>query len=301
MSRWQISIITLFLGGLLQAQVSFEARLDTQQIKLGEPIILEIEATLPNGSEYVWPRIEGLPGIDILNQGKLDSSLTNNLLRLKQQVKITSFDSGAVWLPSFQFIVDSNTTLRSDSLAILVYFPQVKEDQDYFDIKGPREIPINPWVYMYWSAGLILLGLIIWRLIVFMGRRPQPQQHTEAELQISALDWALEKLEELAAKELWQNNQTKLYYSELIDILRGFVERQFGQKTMELTSEELVAKIRPLVDDTALYEQLKSSILLSAMVKFAKQTALAEENELAFSAVKRFIMAQADQTEEGHA
>lgn len=296
-SAWTIILSCLSLWA--SAQAEFIAQVDTQQIKLGEPIILELKAKLAEDQQFSWPLIEDLPGITIIEQGKLDTTKVDGFWQLKQELKITSFDSGAAYIPSFKLMLEDSNTVQTDSLALLVYFPDIKEEQDYYDIKGPDSLPFDYWLVLYWSLALILLAAVLWYAWTQFKKRKTNAPSPKLEPQIPADQWALEALANLESKGLWQAGENKAYYSELVDILRVFLEKQHGLKTMELTADELILKIKPLVKEDALYRQMKESLSLSALVKFAKQKPLPEENVQALAGIREFVKSHQIQKTEG--
>lgn len=95
---------------------------------------------------------------------------------------------------------------------------------------------------------------------------------------------ALEALENLHQKKLWQQDKTKAYYSELSDILRTYFEEEMNFNAMEMTSEEIIE----IVSKKTHYDiinKLKQILTTSDLVKFAKHRPLPDENELLFNYV----------------
>jgi len=280
----------LIISGLgLSAQPSFEAVVDTQQIKIGEPILLTLKAKIPSNTTFQWPVFEDLKGFDILSIENLDSLVKEDLLYLSQEIKLTSFDSGDVFIAPFSLEYNGGDTLQSDSLPILVYYPNVKADQALYDIKAPREIPFNYWILAYWIIGGIIVLALIYYLTKYLRKKPVAQTEKNIEPKIPPGEWALQKLDELEAAKLWEEGKTKRYYSELVDILRVYLERKFALKAMESTADELIAKMKPLVGDEDLFRSIKQSLQLSALVKYARHRSLAQENTQALEAIRNFI------------
>lgn len=284
--------LLVLLGMSASAQSFFKARVDTQQIKLGEPIQLTVEAEIPAGSDFEWPETFERPGLTFIERGGVDTLEKGGILRLKQSMRLTSFDSGEVSIPSYSLLLENGESLETEAIPILVYFPDVKKDQELNDIKGPREIPFNYWILLYWLAGgLALAGLLYWLWKQAQGRK-RPELEISPEAQIPAGEWAMAALQELEDKELWQAGKTKAYYSELIDILRIYVERKFGLKAMESTADELIVKLKPLVEADSLFQALKIALQNSALVKYAKHHSLPAENTQALEAVRSFILSK---------
>ncbi|WP_421751676.1 hypothetical protein [Croceimicrobium sp.] len=289
----RILAFILLLSSSAFAQLSFEAKVDTNQIKLGEPIQLELSAKVPKAAEYTWPLLEsGQNGIEIIESGKLDSLIKGDWIQLHQRFTLTSFDSGEVEIPALELSVEDEEVQRSSPIAILVYFPEIKEEQDYFDIKAPREIPFNYWLLAYWGLGAAGLAALIYYLWKFWQKRKNRGEKQVEEIQIPPIEWALEELNKLEAKGLWQDGKAKAYFSELDEILKIFLERKFGLKALESTAEELIVKIKPLCKEERHFNNLKNSLRLSAMVKFARQQSLPEENVQALDAVRDFVNSQ---------
>lgn len=289
MKKFLLFLLLVF-GFEMAAQTHFSAKLDTNQIKLGEPIQVKIEATIPEGTAYIWPILsDSLNGIEIIEQGKIDSLEKGGQLILQQEISITSFDSGEVYLPRLELKL-GDQVLQSDSSLIRVFFPEIKEDQDYFDIKGPREIPFDYWSLLWYALAIIVLALGIFYLIKKWPKKDLGELGPVVEVDPrSPRQWALDALKDLESQELWQKGEVKAYYSELIDILRHFLEREYGMKAMESTADELIEKLKAKVSSSDMMKELSQSLRLSAMVKYARQKALVHENEQALNAIRKFV------------
>ena len=64
---------------------------------------------------------------------------------------------------------------------------------------------------------------------------------------------ALQKLQELDNKLLWQNNEIKKYYSELTEIIRVFIEKELEITALEITTQELVLSLIHISEPTRPY------------------------------------------------
>lgn len=280
--------ILLTTGISLSAQPNFKAVVDTQQIKIGEPITLKLMAEIPIEATYQWPLLEEFKGFEILSIGKIDSLLQNEQIILSQELRLTSFDSGDVFVSPLHLKLNGDS-LHTDSIPILVYYPNIKEGQELFDIKSPREIPFNYWLLVYWAIGGIIVLILLYYLMKYIRKKPGIKDEKAIETKIPPGEWALKKLDELEAAKLWEEGNTKGYYSELVDILRIYLERKFALKAMESTADELIIKIKPLLEDEDLFRSIKQSLQISALVKYARHRSLAQENTLALEAIRNFI------------
>ncbi len=102
---------------------------------------------------------------------------------------------------------------------------------------------------------------------------------------------ALRTLEQIRSEELWQNNQEKLYYTNIIDTLRIYIEKRYGIQTMEMTSKEILDSLSKEKIEPKEYQNLGDLLKLSDLVKFAKYKATQDENENAIPVAVRFVNA----------
>lgn len=286
-------VILLFIGlcsSVLSAQnISFSLEADTNSILIGEQIKLQLKAEIPAGDNYQWPFLpDTIKGLLTLETGSIDSLIKNDRLTLSQNITISSFDSGFVHIPRLALISGSDSAF-SQGFIIRVALAKAQEDHELYDIKGPKDAPFEWLPIFYISLGIISLALLVFYLLKRM-RNKKKAPHKELIPSLPPAEWALQELQKLEARKLWQEGKQKEFYSELIDILRHFLERKYSLKAMESTAEELIEKIAKLEIASENFSAISKSLRLSSMVKFAKQQALAHENEEAFQAIKDFVL-----------
>jgi hypothetical protein len=89
----------------------------------------------------------------------------------------------------------------------------------------------------------------------------------------------------LDEKLLWQNNKIKEYYSELTEIVRGYIERELKVPALENTSDEILEMIKDFKTSDTIetsketIDKLKDLLREADLVKFAKSKPLAIEIE----------------------
>ena len=81
----------------------------------------------------------------------------------------------------------------------------------------------------------------------------------------------------------------KLYYSELTDIVREYLEQRYGIHAMEQTSDEIFASLRKLDVAEDNKAKLREVLLLADLVKFAKQQPVSADNEAAMENAILFV------------
>ena len=93
------------------------------------------------------------------------------------------------------------------------------------------------------------------------------------------------KLNELDEKLLWQNNKVKEYYSELTEIVRGYIERELKVPALEKTTDEIIEMLtdfnnaETILTTKETIKKLKDLLQEADLVKFAKSKPLALEIE----------------------
>jgi hypothetical protein len=135
---------------------------------------------------------------------------------------------------------------------------------------------------------------------MFLMRRKKKQPlFGRAKPQIPPHVKALEALEALRAKHLWQQGRIKEYHSVLTDIVRIYIEGRFGVDALEMVTSEVLDAMRASgqLDEPNL-EGLRRILQTADMVKFAKYNPLPDEHDGSFRSAVRFVNETAPKEEE---
>ena len=157
--------------------------------------------------------------------------------------------------------------------------------QKMFPIKAIQSEPyqfddFKPYLW-YALIALIIIGLMLYFIL-------RKKKEVEEEVVVPALppfEEAIQKLHELDEKLLWQNNQIKEYYSELTEIVRGFIERELKVPALESTTDELIDILTDFNDSKAIsttketIKKLRDLLREADLVKFAKSKPFSEQIE----------------------
>jgi hypothetical protein len=169
--------------------------------------------------------------------------------------------------------------------------PDVDQEAGIYDIKDPLGIPVGLMEVVPWLILLAVAGLLVWGIIRYTKRRKQPAEISEKpEPSEPAHVIALRELRLLESETLWQQGKLKEYYTRLTDIVRIYIERQFGIMAMELTSDEIIGRlygINSINRKTA--GRLGDCFGLADMVKFAKARPAEGEHLAAFDTAVFFV------------
>ncbi len=209
-------ILLLFsIATFAQVTPVVKAEIDTTNIRIGEQF--EFKITVNDTANVIIPKLEKLTGLEIIEDKKVDT-LKNQLIK---KYILTSFDSGAYYIPQQQIFIRQKLFL-TDSLLIKV--ASVVTDtvkQPVFPIKSIQKEPyqfddFKPYLW-YVLMAFIIIGLILY----FILRKKKEVVEEEIIPALPPYEEAIQKLHELDEKLLWQNNLVKEYYSELTEIVRG--------------------------------------------------------------------------------
>ena len=148
---------------------------------------------------------------------------------------------------------------------------------DIHDIKGLVPVPHPLW----WLWALLALAVAV-VAIWFWKRRKPAIEPKPIEVRLSAFDIAVAALQQLRHDA----PPVEVFYTRLSDIVRQFIEGQFGLRAPEQTTEEFLATARlPAQHMTLLGAFLQESDL----VKFARLRPGKEDMERAFDAAEKFV------------
>jgi hypothetical protein len=279
-------LIALNIPAVVNSQyVEIRAKLDTDQVLIGDQFNLNLLVSQPVGTEVRFPDIhDSLAGkIEVLRQGKIDTLVANDRLELKRKILLTCFDSGLYEIPPLRFGISSadwRDSIFSNSVFLAVN--TVPLDSMIRDIKQPLKVPVSfaeIYPYILIVIGAAAVGYLAFYLLrkrkkkepVFASAKPQEPAHLIA----------LRELDKLKEEKLWQRNEYKLYYTRLTEIIRNYIERGFNIPAMEQTSYDILQSWKKAgYNDKDLYDILKQLLNLADLVKFAKEKPLPSDNEI---------------------
>lgn len=289
--------------------VSVEAALDSGKLLMGERIGLKLRVKVPSDTSRVdFPLLNQLKGkryvsllndtIEIVNDYFIDTVKAGKDIYINYNLLVQSFDSGRYELPPFDLIVDG-TKVQSNTVTLEVLPVKVKADDEIdktlpevieaFDLlpDGLLEEESDSNVWIIWL--IIGCGLILCVLVYLFFRYRKSGTILRRAKHLTPYEQAVSQLRKLEKQKLWEKGKTKEYYTKLTAILRRYLRNQFGIKTLERTSTQILEDIE---NDPHLKEYLQSLteiFTLADYVKFAKENPTAEENVGVMRKTRYFI------------
>lgn len=303
MVRWKY-IVSLFLlawqiGAAYSQYTGASAKLEKSFIQIGDQVKCELIVTVPAGSHVQWPILPDTlaAGIEILRKSGIDTvSSDKDKFTLRQELIITSFDSGSYVVKPIPFKYGQKgdtVTYFTETAPVTLDVQTIQTDQaqDIKPIKPPLNAPVTfrellPWI------GLVLLILAIAALVYFyLKKRKQAKPVVTSRLKttIPPYEAAIEALESLRLKKLWQSGRVKEYYSEMTEIVREYIELRFPVRALEMTTSEINAALRQTDVNSTAREKLNQTLILADLVKFAKEQPMPLENDLSLNQCLDFV------------
>lgn len=297
------AIYTAVLIGLLSLsaaaqKATVKATLEPTEIKIGQQAKLTLEANHDDRTALIWPAITETisPKIELVKQGKIDTSFSEDKknIRYKQELFITSFDSGTFSVPPFPFMYFSGTDtiiIYTDSLLLSSSTLPVDTLQGFRDITNPLEVPFSIWeLSPYVLIALVIaatgLGLYFWIQRI---KKRKPEEKPVPVIIEPAHVIAFRELAALKEKRLWQQGQIKNYYIELTDIIRRYLHRRFAIDATEMTTDEILHALRLTDSSSESMLNVTRLLRLADLVKFAKAQPVENEHEDAFKQAFTFV------------
>ena len=203
---------------------------------------------------------------------------TGDRFMLEIPMKGRIWDYGVFEFPGLQLDVDSmyaDAILRVVKPRILVSPPQDYVHKDTTKMIAPIKTILleeKTWADYLWIA-YILLALLFLAASVYVYKKYFQQEEVieeKEEIIIPAHVIAINKLDTLKSKNLWQQGKIKEYQSNLTYVAREYLENRYGVKALELTTDETLKALEN-VDFEGIYsEDLKQILTIADLVKFAK-------------------------------
>jgi len=282
-----IGIVCLCIGTQAAAQQPvIVASLDTTQLLIGQQTVIRLDIAANYDSKLQLPYIPDtlMRGVEVLNISKPDTTdIGNRRMRIKYNYLITSFDSALYLLPPFRLIADKDTFYSNDLALKVSTLPVDTQSGKYYDIKDVMNPPfvLADYVHvLFYILGICILILII-VYVIFRKRKQKPifPFKKEEKVYLPPHIRAIQALDAIKERRLWQQGHTKEYHSLISDTLRKYIEERFNVNAMEMTSSDILQRMQGLSEADLVFSHLKQTLLVADLVKFAKYGALPEENE----------------------
>lgn len=280
--------LSFLLPFICNAQVVFEARVDSMVLLIGQQRELTLDVTCGASQKLQMPDYRPqqplAEDVEIVELLGTDTTFIDDGKRMQvlQRYSITAWDSTIVLLPPFEVKVDGKP-YQSKQLALKVFTIDV--DTTHVDqFFPPKDIQRNPfswddWKPVFWFVGLnqLLVLVLLWLYSHWRQNKPLIQI-IRRKRKLPAHQVAMNEIERIKSERKWAEEDSKEYYTQLTDTLRNYIRERYGFNAMEMTSSEIIERLMQEQDETALAE-LRQLFQTADLVKFAKYTTMINEND----------------------
>jgi hypothetical protein len=272
-----------------------EMSVEPASILIGEQatVTLTVTSDADRPVEVLLPKDTLMLGVEVLEQSGWDTlSVENGRQVMRQELLVTAYDSSLYLLPPVA-VVDRGDTTYSASVALKVSTVPVDIDhpEEFADIKGIWKPPFvwkDYLSYLLWFLAAVALAAAVWYGVKLWRRRESPLPKDEGP-KTPAHERALKALEDIRLQKLWQQGKNKEYHTLVTDTLRRYMSERFEMDAMEMTSGEILDRLRREPDAEAVFRNLEQTLHLADFVKFAKMTPLPDENDQSMTNACLFV------------
>jgi len=297
-----VAAVLLAAGSARAGAPSVAAHLEPDSVMIGDRFDLVVEVDKDMVQTVVFPTFEGgaSGSVEQVSEHPVDTAAREGRrLLLRKRYTLQAFEEGRISVGRVGVLyADKNVTdtlYSADSLVLDVgTFLIDSTSQPVTALKPQKTLPFRfaeIGGYAAWGfGGLLLLAAIIYaalRILRHYGRsvgdlfRPAPPVPPHVA--------AINALEELHHRKLWQNGRYKQYYSGISDILRTYIAARYGIGAMEMTSDEILAAMRGVELPQKSAMDLTAILRDADLVKFAKAEPDAEQNENDYTRAYYFV------------
>ncbi len=284
-------------------RTTVSAKVDPSEIKIGQQAVLSLQAIAPVGERVTFPVFQGklVEGIEVLGMLKPDTTTAHGVMTISQKYIITSFDS-TLYNITYIAILAGKDTLKTNGFGLKVksvdlssptkeYLAQIKgksEPLDFVKLKlhDIKDVLSAPFVwtdfiiYFLWALLIVLLLALLVAAYILYKRKKEKGYYFRPKVVLPPHILAMQALDEIRSKKIWQQGLEKEYFTELTDILREYIENRYGVSSFEKTSDEILSSLKLVTDTESPLDGLKQILKLADLVKFAKYKPLPDENDL---------------------
>lgn len=264
-----------------------EQRIDSLKMLIGEQTQLHLKVSAKKGQHIVMPSFKPsqqlVPGIEVVEQSNGDTTeLGEGRVEVSRNYTLTSFDERVYAIPALQVKVDGKA-YHGNPLALKVLtvpVDTVHPNQFY----PPKDVQDNPFLWSEWSFlfWLSILMLLICAAMYYLYMRLRQNKPVLTKFRIikkvPAHEKALSEINIIKQQSSANQENQKTYYTQLTTTLREYIKNRFGFNAMEMTSGEIIGRLRS-AGDQAMIDELREVFRTADLVKFAKYETLLGEND----------------------
>ncbi len=281
-----ILFIILFISVNTFAQsVTANASTDKSDYLVGDYIHFNIKVDYNKGTLIYPPAIQdSLKNVSIIKSESPVTKEVNGKITTTYNYILSGYDSVGVTIPPIPIMYknanDSTIhTAATNEVQFTIRTVKVNTQSGIKDVKAPIKIPLDWKLILLWILiGIVVIGLAYYLYLRYAKKKSQ-QQPVHKVIKLPPHVVALNSLQELEDKKLWQQGKIKEYHSEITEIIRRYFEARFNFPALELTTSEAMDLLNQRKDTEPIRNITYDFLSNADLVKFAKFTPVVSLNE----------------------
>lgn len=300
-------LLSLLFVAFLSNGQEIISKTNKKNIQVGEPFTLEFEFEIKSTDQVKFePKQETIKvaktnkeksisdsaSIDVLSFSSNPEEKIQGKYYWKGNYELICFEEGWYIFPPQTFVINGKTVQSSPEL-IIVDLVAKKKGVDIYDIEESfQELPSsfyeNAKQIILWSV-LVIALIAIGLLYYFFVYKKKPKEEKTEKKELTRKELAINELNILMKRELWEKEQLKEHFTQVSLIVRRYLSAEIGESLMERTSFETQLILRKKGFSEDKLKPLELMLNVSDMVKFA-QSSIAKEGIFSiYQETKTFI------------
>ena len=298
------SIFLLTISNLAFSS-TITARLDSVNLLMGKTTTLHLEVVKDKKTVGYLPLFENKSNtqdyvtvcgdsVELSRNFIADTmALGSGKIQINYSIPLQAFDSGTYRLPQFRYVAGSDTSFSNNLTFNVVPVNVTAEDPiagfaPYSEPEGRRFYDFVPdWILDFWWIFIIIV-LVILLLFWATNRFKKTGTLLPQPIPLTPYEKAMNNLENLKSRKLWEKGMEKEYFTELTDILRTYLEERFGINAMEMTTRQIIDKINQS-EFRDKKEYIRQILNIADFVKFAKVRPLPSDSIASYENAVKFV------------
>lgn len=280
------------------SRMSVKASMDSSQITMGHQTAIRFDIVEnPASPTSLLIDKQSFPAeVEIVDWVYGDTTqIGNGLVEMKRALVVQSFDSGVYSIPPF-LLVCGPDTVKSNTLTLKVNPVDVSALEDIHPLAPAAEfhskwydwLPdfvTEHWLWMLLGLIIVAGGICAYLILtkkVDVNILPQKKRLPPDQI-------AENRLNALRDAQLWEKGQEKEYYTQLIDILREYLQERFGINAMEMTSSQILKALQGNEETRLPNRYMRKIVEIADFVKFAKVRPMPDDNVRSWQNAMQFV------------
>ncbi|MFK7757888.1 MAG: hypothetical protein AB8B53_13240 [Flavobacteriales bacterium] len=294
------TVILIVIGTCFSQAQELSMSLDRDTIFIGQPATVTYTFTVPleqaeASVEWSIPKDSIAPGLEILNRVSNSEAASGNTV-WTQRISFTSSATG--YFPVAPVNVSYGGNSYASEAFLITSYTTLKnpEQEELRDIKESTEITygwidwlLDKWLIILLIVAVLILVLVAIKLLSPKSKAPVKTPEIDLPPPPTAYEVAQEKITELEASKIWKTGELKEFHTAISYLLREYLEGELHISALENTSGEINSALQKFNFPANVQKQIRVSLTLTDLVKFAKQLPSDSENELVLKDVKEVI------------